>query len=102
MPLRPRHPMQPVEWAPDNVIRFRPNEIVKYLLAVGSMDLNKLALLPFTNEDREQFAQLLGYSITGFSELDYVSDDVFHAADKAARALLIRVPPRPKKTRSGT
>jgi len=29
----------------------------------------------FSQEDREQFAQLIGYSLSGFGELSYVSDE---------------------------
>jgi hypothetical protein len=35
----------------------------------------KLMTLDFPQEDREQFAQLMGYSISGYHELSYVSDE---------------------------
>ena len=38
--------------------------------------INKLACMNFSNEDREQFAQLIGYSVSGICDLDYVSDRV--------------------------
>lgn len=53
-----------------------------FLLENGSHDMNKIAALPFTQEDREQFAQLIGYSLSGFSELFYVSDDTYNVALK--------------------
>ena len=31
--------------------------------------------MPFTREDRQQFAQLIGYSESGYHDLSYVSDD---------------------------
>jgi hypothetical protein len=39
-----------------------------------------LACLPFSDEDREQFAQLIGYSLGGFGDLSYASDEVYNAA----------------------
>jgi hypothetical protein len=44
--------------------------------------MNNLALLPFSNEDRVQFAQLIGYSLNGFGELPYVSDKVWFEVNK--------------------
>jgi hypothetical protein len=37
--------------------------------------MNKLAMMPWSNEDRCQFAQLIGYSLGGYGELHYVSDE---------------------------
>ena len=34
----------------------------------------------FTAEDREQFAQLIGYSMSDFGELSYVTDRTYMAA----------------------
>jgi hypothetical protein len=42
--------------------------------------MNKLALMKFSDEDREQFAQLIGYSLSGFSELSYVTDKTYKTA----------------------
>jgi hypothetical protein len=42
--------------------------------------MNHLAEMDFSAEDREQFAQLIGYSLSGFGELDYVSDATYDAA----------------------
>ncbi len=46
--------------------------------------MNKIAVMDFSQEDMEQFAQLIGYSICGFSELSYVSNDTYNAAEKMA------------------
>lgn len=62
--------------------RFVENKIVSYLLDNGGIDLNKLAVLPFDDEDRQQFAQLIGYSVSGYAGLNYVSDEAY---DTAAR-----------------
>jgi len=69
-----QHPIQPMYTDEKGVRRFKSNKIVCFLLAEGGFDMNKLATLPFSDEDRCQFAQLLGYSRGGFAELPYVSD----------------------------
>lgn len=62
--------------------RFVANNIVRYLLDNGGIDLNKLAMLDFSTDDQEQFAQLIGYSLSGYSDLSYVSDESYNAAIK--------------------
>jgi hypothetical protein len=82
--------MQPVQLDKNGVIRFKPNKLVRFLLDWASprgMNLNDLALIPFDDEDREQFAQLIGYSVSGFGDLSYVSDETYEKADKAADEL---------------
>ena len=79
--------MQPVETDSNGIIRFKSNEIVRFLLDDGPFDMNQLALMTFSNEDRMQFAQLIGYSVCGFGDLDYVSSEVCSAADDAADKL---------------
>jgi hypothetical protein len=66
------HPDQPLIKG-----RFKPNKIVVHLLDHGPFDMNQLAMLEFTDEDRQQFAQLLGYSLGGYSDLGYVTDEAF-------------------------
>ena len=78
-----RHPIQPLYKDSRGIVRFRANKIVRFLLDAGPFDLNKLAILSFEDEDREQFAQLIGYSLSGFSELDYVSDETYERAEKS-------------------
>jgi hypothetical protein len=74
-------PIQPL--VNDNgIVRFRANSIVAFLLDAGPFDMNQLARMHFTPEDREQFAQLIGYSLSGFAELDYVSDETLKRAQK--------------------
>lgn len=78
------HPLQPLILNEHGTVRFKANEIVRYLLDHGGLDMNKLAILPFKAEDREQFAQLIGYSLSGFSELSYVSDSAYERAYRNA------------------
>jgi hypothetical protein len=80
--------MQPVVVSKDGVHRFKENKIVRFLLDAGPFDMNKLACMTFPREDREQFAQLIGYSVSGFGELDYVSDDAYEAASKESKKLI--------------
>jgi hypothetical protein len=74
-----KHPMQPPVWDGD-VIRFKRNTIIDYLFKSGKMDLNQLACMPFDDEDRMQLAQLLGYSVSGYGELSYVTDKSYEKA----------------------
>jgi len=76
---RAKHPVQPLVKV-EGTIRFKKNAIVQYLLDSGTIDMNKLAVLPFSVEDRVQFAQLIGYSLAGFGELSYVSDKDYKKA----------------------
>jgi hypothetical protein len=80
------HPIQPLYRDDRGVVRFKPNAIVRFLLDAGPYDLNKLAVMDFSQEDQEQFAQLIGYSLSGFSELDYVRDKTYDAASALAEA----------------
>jgi hypothetical protein len=75
------HPIQPTYLTDTGVLRFKPNAIVRHLLDNGPFDMNKIAILDFSREDQEQFAQLIGYSLSGFGDLSYVSNEVFEAAD---------------------
>ena len=95
--MRNPQPMQPVVKGNRGELRFRENAIVRYIVdhaadvihpgapAIdpntgkpyhqGRLDLGKLMAMDFPQEDREQFAQLMGYSIVGYHELSYVSDE---------------------------
>ncbi len=70
-------PMQPIRDG-----RFVANNIVKMLLDTHpTMDMNTIAMLSFTEQEQMQFAQLIGYSLNGFSELSYVDDETYAAAE---------------------
>jgi hypothetical protein len=68
-------------------IRFRENAIVRFLLDAGPYDMNALAMMPFSDAERERFAQLIGYSVRGYGELSYVSDTAYERAEAARKAL---------------
>ena len=83
-----KNPMQPFVMD-GKVVRFKANKIVAYLLDSSrdghKVDLNDLAMMEFSQDDRAQFAQLIGYSLCGFHELSYVSDLAAENATQAAR-----------------
>ena len=79
----PKHPMQPLVVDDHGITRFKKNSIVRYLLDAGPFDMNSLDLIPsFSDEDRTQLAQLIGYSMSGFGELSYVDDDTYAEMEK--------------------
>jgi hypothetical protein len=80
-------PIQPIVLDEHGVVRFMANPIVRHLLDHGGIDMNAIARLSFPREAREQFAQLIGYSVGGASELDYVSDAVIAMANAEADRL---------------
>ena len=83
------HPMQSIVMDESNVIRFQENAIVRFLLDAGPFDMNQLGIMPFDREDREQFAQLIGYSVSGFGDLSYASLPTVCKADELANKLRV-------------
>lgn len=79
-----QHPIQPLEEDEHGRVRFKSNAIVRHLLDNGPFDMNALARMPFSADDREQFAQLIGYSLDGFGELSYVREETLDAATSVA------------------
>lgn len=92
-----QHPFQPLALDEQGVMRFKKNAIVEYLLdwcatrngcagynkvdvSGPAPDMNEIARMPFSREDRVQLAQLVGYSLSGFADLGYVGDVDFAAA----------------------
>lgn len=76
-----KHPIQPLYVDANEILRFNSNKIVAYL-AEGR--LNEIASMGFSNQDHEQVAQLIGYSLCGFGDLSYVSDETYETAAKMA------------------
>lgn len=90
-PAHELHPMQQVVWGPDGVIRFRQNQIVWDLVEharTTGLDLNHIACRSYTREDRMQFEQLLGRSVSAYGESDHVTQESLGAADRAAEKLV--------------
>ena len=82
-----KHPLQPIYKDDHGVHRFKPNQIVRFLLHAGPFDLNQLALMNWSDEDRCQLAQLIGYSTSGYIDLHYVSDEEIERVEEAERKL---------------
>lgn len=82
MSTETRHPIQPLEFADDGILRFKANAIVKHLVKNQLIDLNELARMRFPRADWEQFNQLMGYSHSGAP----VSDEIRDAAWAAFQA----------------
>lgn len=76
------HPIQPLEIDERGTLRFKKNAIVRHLLDHGGIDMNDLAVMDFSPEDREQFAQLIGYSHDGAGTLSYFTDKAWYAAQE--------------------
>jgi hypothetical protein len=79
-----QHPLQQIYLDKNGAKRFRENKIVDHLLKIctenQTCSLNTLAAMAFSQNDREQFAQLIGYSLAGFAELSYVSNKTYYRA----------------------
>lgn len=81
----PRHPIQPVIRDARGTVRFKGNPLVQHLLDNGGIDMNKLFLVEASSDDRQQFAQLIGYSVDGYGTLGYSDDAIYEAAQAMAR-----------------
>ena len=97
--------MQPIYRDVEGTHRFKRNAIVRYLLDMNGqgakIDMNTLSMVEFSQEDREQFAQLIGYSVGGFEELSYVRPATIRrveAEEKRLRALRPAKPTRARRT----
>lgn len=81
-----KHPTQPLYLDCKGIIRFKSNKIVEAMLELGrqgtKFDLNSLAVMNLPDEDWVQFSQLIGYSLSGFGDLSYVSDKVWKRVAK--------------------
>lgn len=82
--MKDKLPVQPIIVDDHGTLRFRANSIVSFLLDDGPNDMNRLARIHFSDEDRQQFAQLIGYSLSGYGELSYVTDKAFKRAERKA------------------
>ena len=86
-----KFPMQPIRLDEHGTPRFVANKVVRYLLDNGGLDLNDLARALYDDGNEahwEQFAQLIGYSVSGFGDLSYASRERIRQADAKAEALV--------------
>jgi hypothetical protein len=86
----PKNPIQPLVKDASGTIRFKRNSIIDALLEHGQktgFGLNEIAFKfasPQHNDDHAQLAQLIGYSLSGYGELSYVSDYSYATAEAMA------------------
>lgn len=87
---RAEYPMQPIALDEHGTVRFEGSPIISYL-ASEVTDLNHLAIWCAQNQIgqkyQEQLAQLIGYSVSGYGTLSYVSDRSFDRASAVADSL---------------
>ena len=77
-----KHPIQPLVKYENDVLRFKANRIVCDLLDFAQprgFGLNEMAARDYSDEDRQQLAQLIGYSLCGYGELSSYVDDVAYS-----------------------
>lgn len=80
-------PMQPLVIDHLGTLRFKENPIVRSLLDYASergYDLNEIACAQFDAGEQMQLAQLIGYSLSGYGTLSYVTDESYNRAAAAA------------------
>lgn len=86
------YPMQPMYLDEHGRVRFVANRIVQEVLNNSSRhgyDLNAIAMTEmFTDAERMQFAQLIGYSVSGWGTLSYVSEEAYKLAQEEADKLI--------------
>lgn len=78
-----KHPLQPLYVTESGVLRFHQNKIVSDMLDFSTshgFGLNEIACRQYSQDDRIQFAQLIGYSHSGFGDLSYVDDQSYLVA----------------------
>ena len=83
------HPRQGMVTDRYGNVRFRPNAIVRFLLENSRFNMNTIAGASFSTEDRVQFAQLIGYSVSRFGELSYVPRHIAEHTDRLARLMAL-------------
>lgn len=84
--MKRKHPLQKIHVTDRGTVRFVENKIVSHLLDAYPGGLNALARL-FRNEvdDYEQLMMLIGYSVSGFGDLDLNRRTIATADRIAAR-----------------
>jgi len=87
-----KHPLQSIEASTNSAgnptYRFTENKLVRILFRTHpNLDMNMLMEIDDSSGDLEQLAQLIGYTVSGFSELTYVSDEAVVKADQACNKL---------------
>jgi len=84
------HPTQPLELDEHGVMRFKQNSIVRMLLdSHPSQDLRSIKVFGnFPPEDCKQLMQLIGYSVSGYGDLDIAPDEEIEQLDELTAKML--------------
>ena len=86
-----KFPMQPIQIDEQGVVRFAKNRIVDDLLEFATarrFSLNQIATGDYSDDERMQLAQLIGYSVSGYGDLSYASEESIQKADAIAEELI--------------
>jgi hypothetical protein len=81
------YPIQPIVKTEHGILRFKENRQVTALLEHSQLHgfgLNELAFIDHSPEERSQLAQLIGYSVGGWSTLSYVSNEQYSIVSEIA------------------
>jgi hypothetical protein len=84
--------MQPIRLDKHGTTRFVANACVEWVVdkldSIGYQTMNELAMdCKAAPEERQQFAQLIGYSVSGYCDLNYVDRQARLEANAAADTL---------------
>jgi hypothetical protein len=86
------HPRQPIYLDDERVARFKPNAIVQHLFKSGQSDMKQIENQDFSDEDRRQFAQITGYSVSDYGLLPYgAKDENLYLSDNDAATLRAQI-----------
>lgn len=81
-----KHPMQPIVLV-DGIARFKDNRLVRFLIDQYGLNQLHMRCSDATQDDWNQLAQLIGYSVSGFGDLSYADHETVAKADKIAESL---------------
>lgn len=81
-----RFPWQPIVKTA-GVFRWKSNSICAWAVDSQRINMNDVAMQDFSKPDMAQFAQLIGYSISRWGDLNYVRNKDAHEAQEEAEHL---------------
>jgi len=80
-----RNPMQPMTTNQDGYHYFKANEIVKYILIASQVNIDEILCDPkFTDDDKRQFMQLVGFSLNRYGDMSCVDTEAYEIASVMA------------------
>lgn len=86
-----KFPMQPIQRDASGTARFAKNRIVDDLLEFATargFGLNQIAIGDYSYDEHMQLAQLIGYSVSGYGDLSYASEESVQKADAIVEELV--------------